>query len=117
MQKVLIFIALEWHIAWKVSKYGVISGPYFLVFGPAITLYLDSFHPVIVYKTVSLSGWYFLKNNSLFIYNINIKQIIKTMLNTKNLQCILSLTNKISFFKHSSQRRPSKISKMERALQ
>ena len=39
--------------AWKVSKYGVISGPYFPVFrlntgnyGPEITPYLDSFHAV-----------------------------------------------------------------------
>ena len=52
--------------AWKVSKYGVISGPYFLAFGlntersevslvfnpnagkyePEITLYLDTFHAV-----------------------------------------------------------------------
>ena len=37
--------------AWKVSKYGVISGPYFPVFGlntgkygPEITPYLDTFH-------------------------------------------------------------------------
>ena len=50
--------------AWKVSKYGVISGPHFLVFGlkpeiygvfipntgkyePEITPYLDTFHTVI----------------------------------------------------------------------
>ena len=40
--------------AWKESKYGVISGPYFAVFdlntvkyGPEITPYLDSFHVVI----------------------------------------------------------------------
>ena len=39
--------------AWKVSKYGVISGPYFPVFGlntgkygPEITSYLDTFHAV-----------------------------------------------------------------------
>ena len=32
--------------AWKVSKYGVISGPYFPVFGPAITPYLDTLHAV-----------------------------------------------------------------------
>ena len=39
--------------AWKVSKYGVISGPYFPVFGlntgkygPEITLYLDTLHAV-----------------------------------------------------------------------
>ena len=39
------------HSALKVSKYGVISGPYFPVFssntgkyGPEITLYLDNFH-------------------------------------------------------------------------
>ena len=41
--------------AWKVSKYGVISGPHFPVFrlntgkyGPEITLYLDTFHAVLV---------------------------------------------------------------------
>ena len=39
--------------AWKVSKYGVISGPYFPIFrlntgkyGPEITPYLDTFHAV-----------------------------------------------------------------------
>ena len=39
--------------AWKVSKYGVISGPYFPVlslntgkYGPEITPYLDTFHAV-----------------------------------------------------------------------
>ena len=32
--------------AWKVSKYGVISGPYFPVLGPEITPYLDTFHTV-----------------------------------------------------------------------
>ena len=39
--------------AWKVSKYGVISGLYFPVFspntgkyGPEITPYLDTFHAV-----------------------------------------------------------------------
>ena len=31
----------------KVSKYGVISGPYFPVIGPEITPYLDTFHAVI----------------------------------------------------------------------
>ena len=41
--------------AWKVSKYGVISGPYFPVFnpntgkyGPEITPYLGTFHAVRV---------------------------------------------------------------------
>ena len=41
------------NIAWKVSKYGVISGPYFPVlssntgkYGPEITPYLDTFHAV-----------------------------------------------------------------------
>ena len=31
---------------WKVSKYGVISGPYFPVFRSEITPYLDTFHAV-----------------------------------------------------------------------
>ena len=41
-------------IAWKVSKYGVISGPYFPVFGlntgkygPEISPYLDTFHALV----------------------------------------------------------------------
>ena len=39
--------------SWKVSKYGIVSGPYFLVFGlntgkygPEISSYLDTFHAV-----------------------------------------------------------------------
>ena len=43
--------------AWKVSKYGVVSGPYFPVFvmntgkyGPEITPYLDTFHTVMIAK-------------------------------------------------------------------
>ena len=31
---------------WKVSKYGVFSGLYFLAFGPEITPYLNTFHAV-----------------------------------------------------------------------
>ena len=40
--------------AWKVCKYGVISGPYFSIFGlntgkygPEITPYLETFHAVV----------------------------------------------------------------------
>ena len=40
---------------WKVSKYGVLSGPYFPVFGPNTgkygpekTLHFDTFHVVII---------------------------------------------------------------------
>ena len=47
-------IDIKIYIAWKVSKYGVISGLYFPVFGlntgkygPEITPYLDTFHAVI----------------------------------------------------------------------
>ena len=32
--------------AWKVSKCGVFSGPYFLAFRPEKTPYLDTFHAV-----------------------------------------------------------------------
>ena len=45
---------LNSYTAWKVSKYGVISGPYFPVFSPntgkygqEITPYLDTFHAVL----------------------------------------------------------------------
>ena len=46
--------------AWKVSKYGVISGPYFTVFGlntgkygPEITFYLDTFQAVTIFIIIS----------------------------------------------------------------
>ena len=46
--------------AWKVSKYGVISGPYFTVFGlnagkyrPEINPYLDTSHAVLVYQDIT----------------------------------------------------------------
>ena len=50
--------------AWKVSKYGVISGPYFSVFspntgkyGPEITPYLDTFHAVFPQKSITESTY------------------------------------------------------------
>ena len=35
----------------EIDKYGVISSPYFPVFGPEITPYLDTFHAVTILKT------------------------------------------------------------------
>ena len=49
--KIWVDKSSEIYTAWKLSKYGVISGSYFLVFssntgkyGPEITPYLDTFH-------------------------------------------------------------------------
>ena len=49
--------------AWKVSKYRVISGPYFPVFspntgkyGPEITPYLDTFHAVLRWHWIQNTG-------------------------------------------------------------
>ena len=39
-------IGLKEVTAWKVSKYGVFSGPYFPAFEPEKTPYLDTFHVV-----------------------------------------------------------------------
>ena len=46
--------------AWKVSKYRVISGPYFTVFGlnigkygPEITFYLDTFQALTIFIIIS----------------------------------------------------------------
>ena len=36
----------EWITEWKVSKYGVISGPNREKYGPEITPYLDTFYAV-----------------------------------------------------------------------
>ena len=55
--------SLESVTAWKVSKYGVISGPYFSAFGlnagkygPKTTLYLDTFHTVRVRQSSRENG-------------------------------------------------------------
>ena len=54
-----IKIIREEFTAWKVSKYEVISGPYFPVFGlntekygPEKTLHLDTFHAVCYYAGI-----------------------------------------------------------------
>ena len=38
--------------AWKVSKYGVFSGPHFSVFGPENIPYFDTFHTVFNVENV-----------------------------------------------------------------
>ena len=55
--------SLESATAWKVSKYGVISGPYFSAFGlnagkygPKTTLYLDTFHTVRIRQSSTENG-------------------------------------------------------------
>ena len=45
---VLSNLNIKFITAWKVSKHGVFSGPYFPVFGPEKTPYLDTFHAVYV---------------------------------------------------------------------
>ena len=57
---------------WKVSKYGVFSGPYFPVFGlntgkygPEKTPYLDTFHAIRVYNSANIS----ILDNQMFCTN------------------------------------------------
>ena len=66
------------YTGWKVSKYGVISGPYFPVFGlntgkygPEITPYLDTFHAVLLEADS-------IKNINLVLY-CEIKQSAKNL--------------------------------------
>ena len=40
--------------AWKVSKYGVFFGPYFPVFGPEKTLYMDTFYAVWSFQPLTI---------------------------------------------------------------
>ena len=44
--------------AWKVSKYGIFSGPHFPVFGPEKTPYLDTFQAVYTWITRSCTNLY-----------------------------------------------------------
>ena len=65
-------------IAWKVSKYGVISGPYFPVFGlntgkyrPEITPYLDTFHVEYLFAWLVFSNgtWLWDKKRGKLIFD------------------------------------------------
>ena len=56
----ILTFSIYGHTAWKVSKYRVICGPYFPVFGlnagkygPEITPYLDTFHAVPIVSRIS----------------------------------------------------------------
>ena len=49
------------YTAWKVTKYGVFFGPYFPVFGPEKTPYLDTFHAVIyLFRCMLYKIWHIL---------------------------------------------------------
>ena len=52
--------------AWKVSKYGVTSGPNTGKYGPEITPYLDAFHVVELFAFTN-SGWAWFLKRSYFI--------------------------------------------------
>ena len=43
-------MAWDVHTAWNMSKYGVFSGPYFPVSEPEKTLYLHTFHAVVLFE-------------------------------------------------------------------
>ena len=92
-----LFLRLSKRItAWKVSKYGVFSGPYFPVFwliygvnlriqseykkyGPKKTLYLDTFHVV---DLVTATTFFFKKKNNFkfrakfVVFNVSFIEII-----------------------------------------
>ena len=81
--------SLSWvsDTAWKMSKYGVISGPYFPVFipnirkyGPEITPYLDTFYAVWVFSNSKIDvEWCFqeYKNKSTWKYILMLDIVIK----------------------------------------
>ena len=63
--EMIIFL---FYIVWKVFKYGVFSGPNTEKYGPEKTLYLDTFHAVLIEysirpikkgRRVSISFWFF----------------------------------------------------------
>ena len=71
--QILLFSKQRWmdaaNTALKVSKYRVISGPYFPVFGPEITWYLDTFHAVWVWIILIRPNMIQMKKQGLLQYN------------------------------------------------
>ena len=60
MQGIIFRFLFNLHTAWKVSKYGVVSGPYFLVFRLNTGIYSVNLHIQSEYRKI----W--TRNNSLF---------------------------------------------------
>ena len=56
------------------SKYGVFSGPYFPVFGPERTLYLDTFHAVLNYFDLASYGSESKKQYTLKVLSVCLKE-------------------------------------------
>ena len=52
-------------IAWRVTKYGVFSGSNVGKYGPEKTAYLDTFHAVYLFKTMSIKYWQFYLENQI----------------------------------------------------
>ena len=53
---------------WKVSKYGVFSGPNRGKYGPEKNAYLDTFHTVLEFKNRNLNGAHSIKLPSQYIF-------------------------------------------------
>ena len=80
-KKVLVFLCFfcKSFTLRKVSKYGVSSGPYFPVFGPEKTPYIDSFHAVKWRMTMYL--WYLSQHERTIKLNCFFNEIfVKEML-------------------------------------
>ena len=65
-RKLIVF-----HTAWKVSKYGVFSGPNTGKYGPEKTPYLDTFHAVRFALVYSFILRLSLDLEIYFIYNVS----------------------------------------------
>ena len=63
-------LVLEIFTAWKVSKYGIIRGPYFPVFSPNTRKYGPEITPIWSFFT----QWFFL--TLLKLYELNVKKLI-----------------------------------------
>ena len=58
---------LLWNIAWKVSKYGVFSGPNTGKYSPEETRYLDTFHTVKFSGVISSNSFCFFKKKAIVV--------------------------------------------------
>ena len=104
LNMLLIDSCIRQHTTWKVSKYGVISGPYFPVFSPntwkywaEITPHLDTLHAVSVYLIVLATI------SKLILFYVGMLTYLRPMFNfteayfqpyqTSSMECFAKIVN------------------------
>ena len=94
MRVQIVFAFPMWYTAWKVSKYGVFSSPYFPVFGLNTEIYSVNLRIQSKYRKIGT------RNNSVFVCDLNSRSVCSNiaLLNSSTRKSITAVKYKCMIY-------------------